>query len=169
VRRRSLASGPHLMSCWTCRSDTSLHVSFLSKVGGVKSDLRDVGIYFWRRQAIVNAVIAAACNGDMTAAKIILDRIAPVRRSSSFDLPRIEGWADVGAARAPPVCRGKGCRPPWRDRSEPLCYSGNPPALKERGSRGDYVHAQGIAVGWLRWCGCPIRTSREACTSTCGT
>jgi hypothetical protein len=51
-------------------------------------------------EKIVNAVIAAARNGDMTAAKIILDRIAPVRRSSSFDLPRIEGWADVGAARA---------------------------------------------------------------------
>ena len=49
---------------------------------------------------VVNAVLTAACNGDMTAAKIILDRIAPVRRSSSFDLPRIEGWADVGAARA---------------------------------------------------------------------
>jgi hypothetical protein len=51
-------------------------------------------------EKIVNAVIAAARNGDMMAAKIILDRIAPVRRSSSFDLPRIEGWADVGAARA---------------------------------------------------------------------
>jgi hypothetical protein len=51
-------------------------------------------------EKIVNAVLTAARNGDMTAAKIILDRIAPVRRSTSFDLPRIEGWADVGAARA---------------------------------------------------------------------
>jgi Family of unknown function (DUF5681) len=51
-------------------------------------------------EKIVNAVLTAARNGDMTAAKIILDRIAPMRRSISFDLPRIEGWADVGAARA---------------------------------------------------------------------
>ncbi|PNE09908.1 MAG: hypothetical protein CR217_17360 [Beijerinckiaceae bacterium] len=51
-------------------------------------------------EMIVNAVLTAARNGDMMAAKIILDRIAPVRRSTSFDLPRIEGWADVGAARA---------------------------------------------------------------------
>ena len=50
---------------------------------------------------IVRAVVTAARNGDMTAAKINLDRIAPVRRSISFDLPRIEGWANVGAARAP--------------------------------------------------------------------
>jgi hypothetical protein len=51
-------------------------------------------------EKIVNAVLTAARNGDMMAAKIILDRIAPVGRSSSFDLPRIEGWDDVGAARA---------------------------------------------------------------------
>jgi hypothetical protein len=51
-------------------------------------------------EKIVNAVIAAACNGDMTAAKIILDRIAPVRRSHSFDLPRIECPDDEVAARA---------------------------------------------------------------------
>ena len=51
-------------------------------------------------EKIVNAVIAAACNGDMTAAKIILDRIAPVRRSSSFDLPRIEGWGVLRAQRS---------------------------------------------------------------------
>ena len=49
---------------------------------------------------IVNAVLTAARNGDMTAAKIVLDRIAPVRRSNPFDLPKIEGWADVGPARA---------------------------------------------------------------------
>jgi hypothetical protein len=39
-------------------------------------------------------------NGDMTAAKIILDRIAPVRRSNSFDLPRIERRADRRARAA---------------------------------------------------------------------
>lgn len=36
---------------------------------------------------IANAVITAALKGDMMAAKIILDRIAPVRRSRRFDLP----------------------------------------------------------------------------------
>ena len=49
---------------------------------------------------IVNAVLTAARNGDMTAAKIVLDRIAPVRRSNPFDLPKIEGWADRLPARA---------------------------------------------------------------------
>jgi hypothetical protein len=48
---------------------------------------------------IVRAVVTAARNGDMTAAKIILDRIAPVRRSNSFDMPRIESRDDVGPAR----------------------------------------------------------------------
>ena len=51
-------------------------------------------------EKIVNAVIAAARNGDMMAAKIILDRIAPVRRSHSFDLPKIECPDDEVAARA---------------------------------------------------------------------
>jgi hypothetical protein len=51
-------------------------------------------------EKIVNAVLTAARNGDMMAAKIILDRIAPVRRSSSFDLPRIECRADRLSARA---------------------------------------------------------------------
>jgi tellurite resistance protein len=51
-------------------------------------------------EKIVNAVVAAAINGDMTAAKIILDRIAPVRRSHSFDLPKIECPDDEVAARA---------------------------------------------------------------------
>jgi hypothetical protein len=35
---------------------------------------------------IVNAVLTAARRGDMTAAKIILDRIVPVRRSNSSDI-----------------------------------------------------------------------------------
>jgi len=50
-------------------------------------------------EKIVNAVLTAARNGDMMAAKIILDRIAPVRRSNSFDMPRIESRDDVGPAR----------------------------------------------------------------------
>ena len=43
-------------------------------------------------EKIVNAVLTAARNGDMMAAKIILDRIAPVSRRQcvSFDLPKIE-------------------------------------------------------------------------------
>jgi hypothetical protein len=49
---------------------------------------------------IVAAVVTAARNGDMTAAKIILDRLVPVRRSNSFDLPRIECRADRLPARA---------------------------------------------------------------------
>ncbi|MFZ0494974.1 MAG: DUF5681 domain-containing protein [Methylocella sp.] len=49
---------------------------------------------------IANAVITAALKGDMMAAKIILDRIAPVRRSRRFDLPRVEGSDDVAGTRA---------------------------------------------------------------------
>ena len=49
---------------------------------------------------VVNAVLAAARNGDMTAARIILDRIAPARRDNpvSFDLPKIENASDAVAA-----------------------------------------------------------------------
>jgi hypothetical protein len=51
---------------------------------------------------IVRAVVTAARNGDMMAAKIILDRIAPVRRGQGvfFDLPKIERSDDEVAARA---------------------------------------------------------------------
>jgi hypothetical protein len=53
-------------------------------------------------EKIVNAVLTAARNGDMMAAKIILDRIAPVSRRQcvSFDLPKIESQDDEVAARA---------------------------------------------------------------------
>jgi hypothetical protein len=53
-------------------------------------------------EKIVNAVLTAARNGDMTAAKIILDRIAPVSRRQcvSFDLPKIESLDDEVGARA---------------------------------------------------------------------
>ena len=51
---------------------------------------------------VVDAVVDAARKGDMAAAKIILDRIAPVRRDRpvSFDLPKIERPADAVAASA---------------------------------------------------------------------
>ena len=51
---------------------------------------------------IVNAVLAAARNGDMTAARIVLDRIAPARRDNpvSFALPKIENAADAAKAMA---------------------------------------------------------------------
>jgi hypothetical protein len=45
---------------------------------------------------IVNAVLTAARKGDMTAAKIIFDRLVPLRRAVSFDLPKIERPADAG-------------------------------------------------------------------------
>ena len=46
---------------------------------------------------IVKAVLTAAHNGDMTAARIIIDRIAPARRDNpvSFELPKIESAADA--------------------------------------------------------------------------
>jgi hypothetical protein len=37
-------------------------------------------------ESIVNAVITAARNGDMTAARIILDRIAPARRDRPIQI-----------------------------------------------------------------------------------
>ena len=51
---------------------------------------------------IVNAVLAAARDGDMTAARIVLDRIAPARRDSpvAFALPKIKRPADAVAASA---------------------------------------------------------------------
>ena len=40
-------------------------------------------------KSIIEAVVAAAKGGDMTAARIVLDRLAPVRRGRpvQFDLP----------------------------------------------------------------------------------
>jgi hypothetical protein len=51
---------------------------------------------------VVRAVIAAAKGGDMTAAKIILDRIAPVRKGSTvmFDLPELTTPTDLPPAVA---------------------------------------------------------------------
>jgi len=49
---------------------------------------------------IVNAVLTAARSGDMTAARIVLDRIAPARRDNpvAFALPKIKRPADAVAA-----------------------------------------------------------------------
>jgi hypothetical protein len=51
---------------------------------------------------IVNAVLAAAREGDMTAARIVLDRILPARRDNpvTFTLPKIKRPADAVAASA---------------------------------------------------------------------
>jgi Family of unknown function (DUF5681) len=51
---------------------------------------------------VVRAVIAAAKGGDMTAARIILDRIAPVRKGSTvmFDLPELTTPTDLPPAVA---------------------------------------------------------------------
>ena len=49
---------------------------------------------------VVNAVLNAAREGDMTAARLILDRIAPLRkgRPVPLPLPTVETAADVMAA-----------------------------------------------------------------------
>ena len=46
---------------------------------------------------VVKAVIAAAKTGDMTAARLVLDRISPPRKGRPvvFDLPSVETTADV--------------------------------------------------------------------------
>ena len=51
-------------------------------------------------EAIVRAVIDAAKSGDMTAARMIVERIAPVRKGApvSFDLPPVETAGDLAAA-----------------------------------------------------------------------
>ena len=51
-------------------------------------------------EGIVRMVIEAAKAGDMTAARLILDRIAPPRRGSTilFKLPTIQTAADVSKA-----------------------------------------------------------------------
>src|SRR5918911_5099319 len=49
---------------------------------------------------VVKAVIAAAKSGDMVAGRIVMDRIAPIRRGRpvAFDLPEVEGVAGLLAA-----------------------------------------------------------------------
>jgi hypothetical protein len=48
-------------------------------------------------EAVVKAVMAAAKGGDMTAARLVLDRIAPPCREApvNLDLPRLETRADA--------------------------------------------------------------------------
>jgi hypothetical protein len=50
--------------------------------------------------AVVQAVLDAAKAGDMTAARIIVDRLAPARkdRPVTMDLPKIASAADIPAA-----------------------------------------------------------------------
>jgi hypothetical protein len=60
-------------------------------------------------KAIVQAVIDAAKGGDIAAARIVLDRIAPARRDNPvcFTLPKIESDADAAkAAILAAVARG---------------------------------------------------------------
>ena len=51
-------------------------------------------------RAVVQSVLDAAKGGDMTAARLVLDRIAPPRkgRPVAFELPPVETAADVLAA-----------------------------------------------------------------------
>jgi hypothetical protein len=53
-------------------------------------------------EGIVNAVIIAAKDGDMAAARLVLDRIVPPRKDSPirFDLPAIKSASDASAAMA---------------------------------------------------------------------
>ena len=53
-------------------------------------------------EAIVKAVLDSAKSGGMTAARIVLDRIAPARRDNpvSFELPKIESADDAAKAMA---------------------------------------------------------------------
>lgn len=51
-------------------------------------------------EAVTKSVLAAAMSGDMQAARLILDRVAPVRkgRPVEFELPAIDTASDVAAA-----------------------------------------------------------------------
>lgn len=48
-------------------------------------------------ETITNAVVAAAKNGDLAAARIILDRIAPVRKDAviNLDIPPLKSASDA--------------------------------------------------------------------------
>ena len=51
-------------------------------------------------EAVVKAVVNAAKGGDMTAARLVLDRIAPARRDNpvAFTLPEVTSAADAANA-----------------------------------------------------------------------
>ena len=78
-------------SCWMCRGATSIRGSSRSRWAGVKSDLRDVGIYYWRRQAL--DVLDTAIRG------------AGVGRRRGRADPRLARVARLGASATLPVDR----------------------------------------------------------------
>ncbi len=53
-------------------------------------------------EAIVSAVVTAAKGGDMTAARLVLERISPLRkgRPVCLDLPTVQTASDIAAAMA---------------------------------------------------------------------
>jgi hypothetical protein len=53
-------------------------------------------------EEVVKAVLTAAKSGDMTAARIVLDRLCPARKDNpvSFSLPKIESAADAVSAHS---------------------------------------------------------------------
>ncbi len=53
-------------------------------------------------QEVVRAVLAAARGGDMVAAKLVLERVLPVRRGRliKLSLPAVNAPADLAAAMA---------------------------------------------------------------------
>ena len=53
-------------------------------------------------EAIVKTVIEAAKSGDLTAARLVLDRIAPPRKANPIDiaLPPLEGAEGIAAAHS---------------------------------------------------------------------
>ena len=65
---------------------------------------------------IVNAVLTAAREGDMTAARIVLDRILPARRDNTvnFTLPKIKRPADAVAASSALLAAVAGGKHPRR-------------------------------------------------------
>jgi hypothetical protein len=56
-------------------------------------------------EAVVKAVMAAAKGGDMTAARLVLDRIAPPCREVpvTLELPRLEAWEGRRSASQRPL------------------------------------------------------------------
>ena len=73
MRRQTSVSGRPSTSCWMCHGAILVHGSLLLEAGGVKSDLRDVGIYFWRRQALdaLDTAIRGAGSAGVEAVPIL--------------------------------------------------------------------------------------------------
>jgi hypothetical protein len=53
-------------------------------------------------EAVARRVVEAALDGDMTAARLVLERVAPIRRERAvaFKLPPLRSAADMGAVMA---------------------------------------------------------------------